>query len=199
MQPPVTDAPTATLTTEEDALADADDIIGRASVGIPCPMSSPPAPTPRDGLQKWGEKALVCDALVNEQLEAVANEAGRGDTHCSRAQSANRATEATRTLSSPSLHAAPVHKALSNEPADAFANEQDNADAGESTETDAMVCSFTTSGVSSVGTVASTTQAAVSPALEMPNLLEALVNEQAAALANEPQLPTVPGPHENEA
>ena len=84
MPPPVTDAPTATLTTEEDALAaDADDIIGRASVGIPCPMSSPPAPAPRDGLQKWGKEALAgavsnaCDVQSNadgmdaEQRQAV--------------------------------------------------------------------------------------------------------------------------------
>ena len=36
----------------------------------------------------------------------------------------------------------------------------------------------------------------ICPSPREPNTLEALVNEQAAALANEPQLPTDPGPHE---
>ena len=154
----------------------------RANADIPGSMPSPPASAPRVEQQNWGKKALVSDALVNEELEAVANEAGRGDTHCDRAQSASRAAEATRTLSSPSLHAAPVHEALSNEPSDAFANEQGNADARESTETDAVThCSR----AQSASRATAATRTPSFPSSHAAPVHEALSNEPVDAFDNE--------------
>ena len=72
MEPPVAGAPTATRTTEEKAPgAGADDIIGCANVGIPCPTSSPPAEAviPRCAVST----SALADAQSN--VDAQSNEA----------------------------------------------------------------------------------------------------------------------------